>query len=148
MIFTNLIQHLVALVKDEHLDASEAQLFVADQGIQSTRGGDDDVWMSVLVCKSFDILLHRRSAVKDSGLDVWQVFAEAGILVLDLVGEFTSVAHDQDRALSSDRFDLLQRSEDKDGRFSESRFGLAEHVGSEDSLRNTHLLNCSKVMSS
>ena len=47
--FTNLIQHLVTFIEDEHLHASKTKLLVADQRVQSTRCGDDDVRVSVFV---------------------------------------------------------------------------------------------------
>ena len=58
------------------------------------------------------------------------------------------MTHDQHSALSRDGLDLLKRCEDEDGRLSETGFGLAEDVGSKDGLRNAHLLDCSKAMSS
>lgn len=40
---TDLIQHLVALVQNEGLDITQGQLLLADQSIQATRGGDNNV---------------------------------------------------------------------------------------------------------
>lgn len=52
------------------------------------------------------------------------------------------MAHDEDRSLASDRLDLLQGGENKDGSLAETRFGLAKDIGSEDGLRNANLLDC------
>ncbi len=125
MWFTNLIQHLVTFIKNEDLHASETKLLVADQGIQPTGGSDDDVRVSVFVGQRFDILLHRCSAVKDSCLDVWKVFTEPGIFVLDLVGEFTGVAHDKSGTLAGHWLDLLKRREDKNCSLSKAGLCLA-----------------------
>jgi hypothetical protein len=47
-LLTNLIQHLVALIENEGLDAVEAELLVSNQGVQPARSGDNDIWVSLL----------------------------------------------------------------------------------------------------
>ena len=101
--------------------------------------------VSLLVLQGLDILLHGCATVEDGGLDFWKVLAEPGIFVLDLVREFAGVAHDQDRAFAGDRLDLLQCGEHEDCGFTETGFGLTEHVGSKDGLRDAHLLDCRKA---
>lgn len=145
---TNLVQHLVTLIEDESLDVAEAKLLVSNQSVQTTRCGDDDVWVGLLVGQKLNVLLHWSTAVKDSGLDVRHVLAESGILVLDLVGELTGVAHDEDRGLAIDGLDLLQTGEHEDGSLSQSRFGLADDIGTENGLRDANLLDwISQIMS-
>lgn len=144
--FTNLIQHLVTFVKNEDLYTSETELLVADQCVQPTRCGDDDVRVGVFVCQCLDVLLHRRSTVKDSSLDIWKVLAEPGIFVLDLICEFTGVTHDESGALARHWLDLLKRRKDEDCSLSEPRLCLAEDIGSEDGLGNAHLLDCDEAM--
>lgn len=90
--------------------------------------------------------MHRCSAVEDPGLDVWKVLAEPGILVLDLIGEFTGVTHDKGGTLAGHRLDLLKRGKDKDCSLSEAGLRLAQHIGSEDGLRDAHLLDCDEAM--
>lgn len=107
-IVTNLVQHLVTLVKDEDFDAAETKLLLTDQRVQPTWGGHNDVGVGVFVRQSFDVLLHRRSAVKDRGLDFWEVFAEACVFILDLVGKLSGVAHDEDGTLARHGLDLLE----------------------------------------
>jgi hypothetical protein len=68
---TDLIEHLVALVKDERLDAAEVENVVADKSVETTWSTNDDVGASLLVLDDFDILLNRSTAVEDAGLDVW-----------------------------------------------------------------------------
>lgn len=92
---TNLVKHLVTLIENEDLAASEAEVLVADQGVQTAGGGNDDVWVGVLVLQDLGVLLDGGSTVEDSGLDLGHVLAESGVLVLDLVGQLTSVAHDE-----------------------------------------------------
>lgn len=93
---TDLVEHLVALVKDELLDVAKAQLLVANERVQSARCTDDNVWVRVLVGQELDVLLHRGTAVEHRGLDLRHVLAETRILVLDLVSQFAGVAHDKD----------------------------------------------------
>ena len=148
IVSTDLIQHLVALVEDKNLYVAKTKLLVADQGIEAAGSGDDNVWMSIFVRKGLNVFLHWSPTVKDCGLDFGKVLAETGVFVLDLISELTSMTHDQYGALSSNGLNLLQRCEDEDSRLPEARFGLAEYVGTEDGLRNAHLLNCSKAMAS
>lgn len=117
-------------------------MLVADQGVQTTGGGDNDVRVGVLVLQNLGVLLDRGSTVEDSGLDLWHILAESGVFVLDLVGQFTRVAHDENRALSGDRLDLLKGCQDEDGCLTKTGFGLAKNIGSENCLRDTHLLDC------
>lgn len=145
LLFTNLIQHFIAFVEDKDSDISKAKLLLSDQSIQTTRSSDNDMRVSVFVGKGFDILLHWCAPVKDCCLHFWEIFAEPGVFVLNLVGEFTGVTHNKDGALAGYRLNLLKCCENKDGCLSETGLGLAENIGSEDSLRNAHLLDCSEV---
>lgn len=106
------------------------------------------MWVGLLVGQDLNVLLHWGTAVKDSGLDVRHVLAESGILVLDLVGELTGVAHDEDRGLAIDGLDLLQTGEHEDGSLSQSGFGLADDIGTENGLGDANLLDwISQIMS-
>lgn len=139
---TNLIEHLVALVEDEHFDAAKAKLLLTHKSIESSRSTDNDMRMGILVGQDLNVLLHGRAAVEDRGLHIRKILAEAGVLVLDLVGQLTSVAEDQDSGLASNGFELLQSGEDEHSRLTKTRLRLAENVGTDDSLRNAVLLDC------
>lgn len=104
---TNLIQHLIALVQNERLDVSERKLLIANQRVQATGCADNDIGVCVLVGQELDILLHGSTTVEDSGLDVWEIFAESGVLVLDLVCQFSGVAHNQNRARAGNRLEVM-----------------------------------------
>jgi hypothetical protein len=143
-ILTNLVQHLVTLIKYEDLAATEAQELVPNQGVQSTRSGHNDVRMSIFVFENFGILLDRGSSVEHSGLHLRHVFAESRILILDLVGELTSVTHNKDRGLTGDWLNLLKGGKDEYSSLPETGLGLAENIGSENCLRNAYLLDCNK----
>lgn len=116
-------------------------MLVADQSVQATRGRNDDMRMLVLVLQNLNVLLHRGASVEDRSLDIGHVFAETGVLVLDLVCQFTGMAHNQDGGLARNRLHLLESRKDEDGGLSKTRLGLAENIGTEDRLRDADLLN-------
>ena len=147
LLITNLVQHFIAFIEDEDFDISKAKLLLSDQRIQTPRSRDDDMRVGIFVAKGFDILLHWCASVKDCCLHFWEILAEPGVLVLNLVGEFTGVTHDKDCALARHRLDLLKSSENEDGCLSETGLGLAEDICSKDGLRNAHLLDCSEAKS-
>jgi len=138
---TDLIQHLITLIEDEDLDASQTQMLIPNERIKTPRGCDDDVRVLILVLEDLDILLHRRTSIEDRSPHVRHVLTEPRVLVLDLVCQLSCVAHDQDGRLPGDRIDLLKRCKNEDGSFTKTRLGLAEDIGSKDRLRNAHLLD-------
>lgn len=144
VVHTRLVQHLVTLVEDEVLEVGKTEMPVADKSINTTGCADDDVGVGVLVAKELDVLLDRCASVEDADLDVGQEFGKAVVLVPDLVGQLTSVAHDQNRGDTRLGLlvHLLQRSEDEDGCLSETGLGLAEDVVTKNGLRNGNLLDC------
>ena len=112
---TGLVKHLVTFVKDEHADASETQGLVADEGLETTRSTDNDMGASILVLEGLHVGLDGRTTVEDASLDVWHVLAEAVVLIANLVGQFTSVAHHHNGDFAVDGLDLLKSGENKDG---------------------------------
>lgn len=139
---TDLVKHLVTLVKNEGLDVAQRQLLVTDQGVQTTGGGDDNVGVSLLVGEHLNILLDGSTTVEDGSLDIGQVLGETGVFVLDLVGELTSVAHHKDRALASNGLQLVKSGENEDCGLTETGLGLAENIDVQDGSRDTDLLHC------
>lgn len=106
---TGLVEHLVTLVKHKDADASKTEGLVADQSLETTGGADNDVRASVFALESLDVVLDGSTTVEDTSLDVRHVLAESVVLVSDLVGQLTSVAHDDNRDLAVDGLDLLKR---------------------------------------
>ena len=139
---TNLVEHLVALVEDEHADAAETEVLVANQGVETTRSTDDDVGVGLLVLKDLGILLDGSTTVEDAGLDVGHVLAETVVLVTNLESKLTSVAHDENGALAGDGLDLLKSGEDEDSCLTETGLGLADDITTKHGLRDTCLLHC------
>lgn len=98
--------------------------------------------MGVLVLQDLSILLDGSTTVEDAGLDVGHVLGESVVLVANLEGQLTGVAHNQNRALAGDGLDLLESGEDKDSSLSQTRLGLADNITTEKSLGNACLLDC------
>lgn len=139
---TNLVQHLVTLIKDKLLDRTKAELLLTDEGVETTWGGDNDVRVSLLVLEELNVLGDGSTTVENGSLDLRHVLAESGVLVLDLVGELTGVAHNKDGGLAIDWLNLLEGRENENCSLTQTRLGLAENVGTQDSLRNADLLDC------
>jgi hypothetical protein len=143
-VLTRLVKHLVTLVENEVLQVGQAEMPVADERVDTSGCTDNDVRVGVLVAEELDVLLNGCSTVEDTDLNIGQELGETVVLVPDLVGQLTSVAHDQYR--SDTRLGLLihllKSSKDEDGCLSETRLGLAKNVVTENGLRNGNLLDC------
>jgi hypothetical protein len=141
---TRLVKHLVTLVENKVLQVGEAQVPVTDERIDTARSSDNDVGVGVLVAQELNVLLDGCTAVEDADLDIGQELCETVVLVPDLVGQLTGVAHDEDGRDTGLGLliHLLEGGEDEDGRLSETRLGLAENVVAENGLRNGNLLDC------
>ena len=145
LLFTNLIQHFIAFIENEDFDISKAKLLLSDQSVQATRSSNNDMRVGVFVGEDFDVLLHWCPTVKDCCLHFWEIFAEPGVFVLNLVGELTGVTHNKDCTLAGYRLDLLKCSKNEDSCLPKTGLGLAENICSENGLRNAHLLDCSEA---
>lgn len=155
---TELIQHLVALVQHKVLDLCSIQLLVPRQREHSPGRADGNVRARLLLAELLDVGRDGRSAVEDLGADIGHELGEPQELVLDLEGELSGVAQDDDRRLAVDRLTgvepssrarqralhLLQGGQDEDGGLTHTRLGLAEDVRAEDGLRDALLLHWRK----
>ena len=124
------------------LDFRGIQGLVADEGVESAGGGDNNVRAFVLVTERLLVLDHRGAAIESTDTDVGHVLGETSVLVLDLVGQLTGVAQNNDRHLAVHRLQLLERRQDKHRRLSVTRLCLAQDVHSKDSLWDALLLDC------
>lgn len=107
-LLTDLIKHFVALIENEILHRSKIQSFVANQRVQPTWSGNDNVRVCVSVLQCLDILLDGRPAIEDAKFQGRHVFAEALKLVANLVCQFARVTHDQGVGLARNWLDLLK----------------------------------------
>lgn len=95
-----LLEHLVALVENKVLDRVRLELAIADEGKGTTRSSNDNVRALFLVRQNLAVGGDGCSTVEDGSANVCHVLAETDKLVTDLVGEFTSVAENDDARLS------------------------------------------------
>jgi len=123
------------------LDVLQVEGLLFDQSQDTAGGSDQDVRAELLVAENILISLQGRTAIEDLRTNLGQVLAEAGILVLDLESQLTSVAENNNGDLAGDGLDLLERSEDEDGSLTHTRLGLAQNIHAQDGLGDTLLLD-------
>ena len=140
----HVVKHLVALVQNEHLQVVQRQSLVADQS-QDTSGRTHYNVRSLVTLEQ--LLLHSDglASVDHLSSHVGHELGKTSEFALDLVSKLTSVAHDQGRARVGVLAQALQHVQHKDGSFAHSRHSLAEHIHTEDSLRNALLLHVGGV---
>lgn len=146
-VLTNLVEHLVTLIENKGLDVAKRQLLVADQRVQAAGGTDNDVGVSLIAGQLLNVLLDGSTTVEHSGLDIREILGKASILVLDLVGQLTRVAHNENRGLSSDRLQLVEGGQDEDSGLTQTGLGLAKNIDIKDGSRDAHLLDCGEAQS-
>jgi hypothetical protein len=117
-------------------------MLVSNKRIETSWCGDNDVRVSLLLVQNIDIILNWSTTVEDRSLDVWQVFAESRILVLDLEGQLTCVTHDKNRGLTRDRLDSLKSRQHKDCSLTKTRLCLTKDICTDNGLRDAYLLDC------
>jgi len=142
----HLVEESVTLVEHEHLQVVEIEVLGLDEGEDAAGGADDDVrWVGSL--EQLDVVLHGFSTVDNLGAECLHVLGEAEELVFDLVGQFAGVADNQGGAgLQLVLNQVLEHGQHKDGSLSHAGHSLAEHVNSEDSLRDALLLDVGWVL--
>ena len=96
---TDVFEHFVALIEDEHLDVLKAEGLISDKGQNSSWCANDNMWRCCSF-KELDLCLNRLSAKNDFGANCFHELGKSGKLSLDLVCKFTRVAEDQSRAWS------------------------------------------------
>ena len=79
----------------------------------------------------------------DCGNHLGHVLAEAIVFVLDLERQLTSVAKAHHKDVAGLRqVELLQGGEDEHSRLAHARLRLADHVHTQDGLRDAFVLDC------
>mmetsp|Transcript_3033 Transcript_3033/g.8215 ORF Transcript_3033/g.8215 Transcript_3033/m.8215 type:complete len:398 (-) Transcript_3033:169-1362(-) len=134
-----LLEHLVALVKNEVPDVVELQVAILSQSLHPSWGSDHDVWRARL--QVLLLRLDADSTEDGADLDVRQVSRESLELVGDLESKLSRVAHHQSLNLALLWLELLQDRQDEYGRLSHTTLGLAQHVLSQDRLRDALVLH-------
>lgn len=117
----------------------EVELLAAHKRKNASRRANDNV--RTVVLQHLLVLLDGQAAEKHTDLDALHVAAEPLILLADLEGELPGMTHHQHVHLVFGRLQLLECSEDKDGRLAHTRLGLAQDVHAQDCLGDTLVLN-------
>jgi len=104
-------------------------VLVPNQTVQPPGRSNYDMRTGIRILDQVNILLNRRAAVKNSRPNFRHILAESRVFIPDLKGEFTGVTKNENRDFSVHGLDLLEGRKDKDGRFTETRFGLTEDIG-------------------
>lgn len=138
---TELLEHLVALIKDEMFDVLRIENLVASEGVEATWSCDDNVRALGLVPQGLGIFGDGHASVECRDADIGHVLGEATVLVFDLEGKFARVTENDDGHFPIHGLELLQRRKHENSRLSVTRLCLAQDIHSQDCLRNTLLLN-------
>ena len=136
----NGLEALVALVDDKVTQVREVQRIFLGQRLDPSRRSDDDMRALARVLEHLPVLLHGEASEKVAHPDVLHVGRETLILVANLERQLTGMAQDEDTHLAIHGLQLLQRGNDKHGRLSHSRLGLADDVHAENRLRDALVL--------
>ena len=112
------------------LEVSETEMSVTDESVDTTGRSDDNVRVGIFVAEELDILLDGCASVEHTDPDIGQELGEAVVLIADLVGQLTSMAHDENGGSTGLWLlvHLLQSGEHEDGGLSETGLCLAEDI--------------------
>ena len=136
---TQLLEHFVAFVEDEMLEMLQIELLAPDQGQDPARSAHHD--MRAVGLEHLLVLGDGQAAEEDADFDALSVLGEPLVLLADLEGQLSGVAHDQDTHLAVHGLNLLESCQDEDGRLAHSGLGLAEDVHAQDGLRDAFVLH-------
>lgn len=92
---TNTLEHLVALVENKHADASEAQMLIANQSIQTTGRTDNNVRVCLRVAKRSDVLRDLGTTVENAGANLRHVLGESVVFIANLECQLARVAQNK-----------------------------------------------------
>jgi hypothetical protein len=123
------------------LDLGGVESFIANEGIEATRSGNDDMGAFSFITKELNVLRHGCSSVKRADTNVWHVLGETRVLVFDLERQLACMAHNEDGDRAIHGFELLKRRKNEYSCLSVTGFCLTKNVHTEDGLGNALLLN-------
>ena len=142
---TDIVEQLVALVKDEHLQVLDGKSLFARQVKDTAWGANDDVG-SLIALEQLRMLLNGLATIDDLSADFLHELGESVELFLDLVSQLSGVAQNKSAAGRGAFANALQDGDHEDRRLTHSRHGLAEHVNAQHCLGNATLLDVRGVL--
>jgi hypothetical protein len=121
------------------LQVRQVEVLLLSQSEDSAGGAHNNV-RGLHSLEYLDVVSDGQATVEDLSLHLRQVLSESGELILDLVCELTGVTDDESRAGLGVFWQLMQNCQNKYSGLSHTRFGLAEDVHSNHSMRDAFLL--------
>lgn len=121
------------------LKVLQVKLLVLDQSQDAAGRSDHNVRIHSL--QQFLVLLDGHSAEEHANLGGRHVLAEALVLLGDLEGQLSGVAHDEHVNVILGGLQLLERGQDEHGRLAHTGLGLAQNVHAQDGLWNALMLD-------
>lgn len=107
-----LLEHLIALIQNEALQAIQLQLLLVHQLKDTTWGTNNNVWS--LSLEQLAMLGNWDTTEEHLDLDLWQVLGETKELLANLISQLTSVAENKCVDLTLNWDQLLESSKDED----------------------------------
>mmetsp|Transcript_39396 Transcript_39396/g.51560 ORF Transcript_39396/g.51560 Transcript_39396/m.51560 type:complete len:390 (+) Transcript_39396:638-1807(+) len=141
----DILEHLIALVENEHLQVVQVQGLVLGQVQDTAWGAHDDVG-SVGALQQLLLLLKGLATEDAFSLNVWHELGETREFALDLVGKLTGVREDKSGAGLRVLVQAVKHSQDEDGSLAHTRDGLAEYIDAHDGLGDTFLLHIAGML--
>lgn len=85
MSHVNFVEHLVTLIQDEYLEIFKIECLLLDQGKDTSRSTDDDVWW-LESFKNLLVLTDGDSTIEHLRANIFEVLSESVYFLLDLMG--------------------------------------------------------------
>ena len=136
----SLVEHLVALIENEHLQVVEGESFVVRESEDTTRSTNDDMGR-LGALENLLVFLDGDTTVENLSDDIRKVLGETSHLVLDLISKLTSVAHDESGGGLGVLLELMKHREDEDGGLTHTGHSLANNIATLHGVRDALLLN-------
>jgi hypothetical protein len=127
----------------------QLESFFPGQSQDTPRGSHNNV--RTVVLEQIPVSLDRYASIEHSSFYFRKILGEPFVLMCDLERQLTGMAQYQDAHLilasrKSTWVQLVERSQDKHGRFTHSGLGLADDVHTKNSLRDALVLDFGGVL--
>ena len=137
---TDRVKELVALVKDEGFHVGHGDVSSFCQSKDTSGCSHHNVWRGQAL-EQLDLVVHRLSSINNFSAEVLEELGEAQDLILDLVGQFASVAKDHRAARLGFFRHGLENRQNEHGSLAHTRHSLAQDVMAEHGDGDAALLN-------
>jgi len=136
---TKTFQTTVTLVQNKVLEVLQVQVAVLNELLETTGGSDNNLWG---ILQGFLVLGDGNTTKELANPNVLHVSLETLKLDEDLMGQLAGVANHQCQYTRvCVVFQLFENRDDKDGCFSHSTLGLAQHISAQNCLGDALVLH-------